>query len=91
VIKTLCKKERTTLFALLFGCEGDEYKNQLLDFIFLLRKLGEIKNFTEEINLDKIKGYYNTEASDPKIENSYGNELKRLLSKNGKRKLFIDK
>ena len=91
MIKTLCKKERTTLFALLFGCEGDEYKNQLLDFIFLLRKLGEIKNFNEEINLDKIKGYYNTEVSDPQIENSYGNELKRLLSKNGKRKLFIDK
>ena len=91
VIKTLCKKERTTLFALLFGCEGDEYKNQLLDFIFLLRKLGEIKNFNEEINSEQINGYYNSKESEKENENSYGNELKRLLSKNGKRKLYIDK
>ena len=60
VIKTLCRKESTTLFALLFGCEGDEYKNQLLDFIFLLRKLGEIKNFNKEINSEQINGYYNS-------------------------------
>ena len=91
VIKTLCKKESTTLFALLFGCEGDEYKNQLLDFIFLLRKLGQIKNFTEENNSEQINEYYNTEVSEDNDPNSFGNELKRLLSKNGKRKLYIDK
>ena len=68
MIKTLCKKERTTLFALLFGCEGDEYKNQLLDFIFLLRKLGEIKNFNEEIKSDQINGYYNSDVSEKKMK-----------------------
>ena len=91
VIKTLCKKENTTLFALLFGCEGDEYKSQLLDFIFLLRKLNEIKNFNEEINSERINEYYNIKISNKYNGNSYGNELKRLLSDNGKKSLYIDK
>ena len=91
VIKTLCKKENTTLFALLFGCEGDEYKSQLFDFIFLLRKLDEIKNFNEEINSKLIDEYYNINVSDKYNEKSYGNELKNLLSDNGKRTLYIDK
>ena len=91
VIKTLCKKEKTTLFTLLFGCEGDEYKTQLFDFIFLLRKLEKIKNFNEEFNSDKINEYYKNEISNQYNYCSYGNELKRLLSKNGNRRLLIDK
>jgi hypothetical protein len=91
VIKTLSRKERTTFFSLLFRCEGDKYKTQLFDFIFLLRKLGQMKNFNEEFNLDKINTYYNSKVSNKNEDNSYGNEIKRLLSKNGKRTLLIDK
>ena len=91
VIKTLCKKENTTLFALLFGCEGNEYKSQLLDFIFLLRQLNEIRNFNEEINSERINEYYNITISNKYDENSYGNELKNLLSDNRKKYLYIDK
>jgi hypothetical protein len=89
VIKALSRKERTTFFSLLFGCEGDQFKTQLFDFIFLLRKLGQMKNFNEEFNLDKINTYYNSKVSNKNEDNSYGNEIKRLLSKNGKRTLLI--